>query len=72
MWLSAVLLITILYLGGPAIYFNRVLPLILGMPAIYFWFVLIPIINPIILGALYLLDQKYNPQNISFEDGDGR
>ncbi len=53
------------------IYFNRALPLILGMPAIYFWFVLVPILSPIILGVLYLFDQKYNPQNTAFEDSEG-
>lgn len=61
-WLSAVLLIVLLYLGGPAVYFNRVYPLIFGMPALYFWFVLVPFLNPVILGILYLYDRKWNAQ----------
>ncbi len=56
-WVIAVLLIIGLYTGGPALGFNRATPPILGMPPLYFWFVLVPILNPIILGIVYLIDQ---------------
>jgi hypothetical protein len=56
-WLAGLILVTGLYLGGPALYFNRATPPILGLPPIYFWFVLIPIVSPLILGAVYLVDR---------------
>jgi hypothetical protein len=56
-WLAAVLLIIGLYTIGPALGFNRASPLIFGMPPLIFWFVLVPLLNPLILGALYLIDQ---------------
>ncbi|AUW95133.1 MAG: hypothetical protein C7B44_01210 [Sulfobacillus thermosulfidooxidans] len=55
-WLIGVGLVTGLYLLGPVIYFNRVYPFILGMPAILFWYALVPVLTPIILGVVYLLD----------------
>ena len=31
------------------------------MPPLYFWFVLVPLLNPVILGVLYLIDRAENP-----------
>jgi hypothetical protein len=56
-WLAALLLIIGLYTIGPALGFNRASPLILGMPPLIFWFVLIPLLNPLILGVVYLIDR---------------
>ncbi|MCL6517193.1 MAG: hypothetical protein K6T67_09620 [Alicyclobacillus sp.] len=57
-----VLLILFLYVGATALWMNRVKPLVLGMPLLYFWFVLVPLLNPPILGLLYLYDRRHNPQ----------
>lgn len=59
-WLVGLLLIIGLYTIGPAAGFNRAGPLILGMPPLYFWFVLVPLLNPLILGAVYLIDRAYS------------
>ncbi len=57
-WVAGVLLITGLYILGPALYFNAATPAILGMPPLYFWFVLIPLVSPAILGAVFLIDRR--------------
>ena len=59
-WLVGLVVIVLLYTVGPAIGFNRATPPILGMPPLYFWFVLVPLLNPIILGAVYLIDSREN------------
>lgn len=56
-WVIAVLAIIGLYTVGPAVGFNRAGPAILGMPPLYFWFVLVPLLNPVILGIVYLIDR---------------
>jgi hypothetical protein len=61
-WLAAVLVILFLYVGAVALFANHVKPTVLGMPFLYFWYVLIPLLNPIILGLLYLYDARRNPQ----------
>jgi hypothetical protein len=58
-WIGGVIVITALYTLGPVLWFNRAEPPILGMPPLYFWFVLIPLISPAILGAVYLIDRHY-------------
>lgn len=60
-WVVAVLVIIGLYTLGPAFGFNAASPAILGMPPLYFWFVLVPLLNPLILGVLYLIDRAENP-----------
>lgn len=62
-WLFAVVVILLLYLGAVALFANRIHPTILGMPFLYFWYVLVPLLNPIILGLLYVYDRRHNPQN---------
>lgn len=57
-WLAGVVTIAALYILGPALYFNAAAPSILGMPPLYFWFVLIPVVSPAILGAVFLIDQR--------------
>ena len=57
-WVAGVALITALYILGPVLYFNAASPAILGMPPLYFWFVLIPLVSPAILGAVYLVDKR--------------
>ncbi len=59
-WLIGLVLIIGLYVLGPALWFNRAGPLILGMPPLYFWFVLVPVLNPLILGAVYMIDRATN------------
>ncbi|KLU60550.1 hypothetical protein CEB3_c29330 [Peptococcaceae bacterium CEB3] len=61
-WFIAVILIVFLYVGVAALWVNRVEPTVFGMPLLYTWFVIVPLLNPIILGALYLYDKKHNPQ----------
>ncbi|CAA7603087.1 Protein of unknown function DUF3311 [Acididesulfobacillus acetoxydans] len=61
-WFIAVVLIIFLYVGVAALWVNKVKPTILGMPLLYTWFVIVPLLNPIILGALYLYDKRHNPQ----------
>lgn len=56
-WLTGLALVIGLYTIGPAVWFNRASPPILGMPPLIFWFVLIPLLNPFILGAVYLIDR---------------
>lgn len=56
-WIAGLLLVIALYTLGP-IAFNSASPPILGMPPLYFWFVLVPLLNPLILGAVYLIDQR--------------
>ena len=56
-WAVGLVLVIGLYTLGPAIWFNRATPAILGMPPLYFWFVLIPLLNPLIMGAVYLIDR---------------
>ncbi|QSO51599.1 DUF3311 domain-containing protein [Alicyclobacillus curvatus] len=62
-WVAVVILILLLYLGAVGLFANRIHPLIFGMPFLYFWYVLVPLLNPVILGALYLYDRRRNPQN---------
>ena len=57
-WVAGVVLVAGLYILGPALWFNAATPLILGMPPLYFWFVLIPLVSPLILGAVFLIDQR--------------
>lgn len=57
-WIIGIIAIVGLYAIGPAVWFNRATPPILGMPPLYFWFVLMPILSPVILGAVYLIDRN--------------
>ncbi len=57
-WLIGLVLIVALYTLGPALGMNRAAPAILGMPPLYFWFVLVPVLSPLILGVVYLIDQR--------------
>lgn len=57
-WIISLILIVALYAAGPAVWFNRATPPILGMPPLYFWFVLVPLLNPVILGIVYLIDRN--------------
>lgn len=57
-WLLGLSCILALYILGPVLGLNRASPAILGMPPLYFWFVLVPLLNPIILGTVYLIDRK--------------
>ncbi len=56
-WAAGVVIVAGLYILGPVLYFNAATPLILGMPPLYFWFVLSPIVSPVILGVVFLIDQ---------------
>ncbi len=56
-WITGLLLVIALYTLGP-IAFNSASPPILGMPPLYFWFVLVPLLNPVIMGAVYLIDRR--------------
>ena len=56
-WLLGLVCVIGLYILGPALWFNRATPPILGMPPLYFWFVLVPLVSPLILGAVYLVDR---------------
>jgi hypothetical protein len=58
-WIVGLLLVIALYTLGP-IEFNAARPAILGMPPLYFWFVLVPLLNPLIMGAVYLIDARDN------------
>jgi hypothetical protein len=58
-WLIGLVLVIVLYTAGTIIWFNHAAPPILGMPPLYFWFVLVPLLNPLILGAVYLIDRAY-------------
>ena len=62
-WLIAVLIILLLYLGAVVLFANRIHPTILGMPLLYAWYVLVPLLNPVVLGLLFLYDKRWNPQN---------
>lgn len=59
-WLIAFIVIIALYTLGPVLGLNAATPPILGMPPLYFWFVLVPLLNPIILGVVYLIDRREN------------
>jgi hypothetical protein len=61
-WVCGTLLIIALYTLGP-IAFNEASPAILGMPPLYFWFVIVPLVNPLIMGAVYLIDARQNTHN---------
>ena len=56
-WLVGLVLVVALYTIGPAVWFNRAAPPIWGMPPLVFWFVLVPLLSPVILGAVYLIDR---------------
>jgi hypothetical protein len=58
-WLFAVALVIALFVVGPFAGFNRATPLILGMPPLYFWFVLASLLEPFIIGALYLYERAH-------------
>lgn len=62
-WLFVVIVILFLYLGAVGLFANRIHPTVFGMPFLYFWYVLIPLLSPLILGLLYLYDRRRNPQN---------
>ncbi|WAH37640.1 hypothetical protein [Alicyclobacillus dauci] len=67
-WIVAVVLIVFLYVGATDIWMNHVHPTVLSMPPIYAWFVLVPLLNPLILGILYFYDRKHNPQPMEVSD----
>ncbi|MCF3948034.1 hypothetical protein AiwAL_13990 [Acidiphilium sp. AL] len=69
-WLVGLVLIVLLYTVGPAIGFNHATPPILGMPPLYFWFVLVPLLNPVILGAVYLIDRDEGRKEGVIGDGE--
>jgi hypothetical protein len=56
-WICGTLLIIALYTLGPIV-FNAAAPAILGMPPLYFWFLLVPLLNPLIMGVVYLIDAR--------------
>jgi hypothetical protein len=56
-WIAGLCLVIGLYTLGPVM-FNRALPLILFLPPLLFWFVLIPLATPLIMGVVYLIDQR--------------
>lgn len=58
-WAVGVFAVAGLYILGPVLYFNRAEPAILGMPPLYFWFVLIPLLSPVLLGIVYLVDKHF-------------
>ncbi len=58
-WGIGLCLVIALYTLGP-VAFNAATPPILGMPPLYFWFVLVPLLNPVIMGAVYLIDAYTN------------
>ena len=60
-WVVGVLLLTALYTLGPIV-FNAAGPKILGMPPLYFWFVLVPLLSPVVMGVVYLIDLR-DPTN---------
>ncbi|UNC13957.1 hypothetical protein FE249_06865 [Acidiphilium multivorum] len=59
-WLVGFIAIIALYALGPVFGLNAATPPILGMPPLYSWFVLVPLLNPIILGVVYLIDRREN------------
>jgi hypothetical protein len=69
-WVIGLIVILALYIGGPVFGFNRASPPILGMPPLYFWFVLVPLLNPLILGAVYLLDRHDARRDGLLDDGE--
>jgi hypothetical protein len=62
-WLITVVFIVFLYVGVTGLFMNHVKPTVLSMPLLYFWFIIVPLLNPLILGALYLYDVRHNPQS---------
>jgi len=69
-WIIGLIVILALYIGGPVVWFNRATPPIFGMPPLYFWFVLVPLLNPLILGAVYLLDRHDAKLDGLLDDGE--
>ncbi len=61
-WILAVVLVFVLYVVVSVLFFNRDGPAILGMPPMLFWFTVVPLVTPGVLGALYLIDRRVNPQ----------
>lgn len=59
-WLIAVGLIIALFVVGPFVGFNRASPFILGMPPLFFWFTFVSLLEPLIIGALYLFESANN------------
>lgn len=55
-WLVTVAVVIALFVIGPFAGFNRAAPLILGMPPLYFWFVVASLLEPLVIGALYLFE----------------
>lgn len=56
-WALCLLVLTFLYAAGTLLWFNAAAPPILGLPPLVFWFVLLPAISPLIIGAVYLVDR---------------
>ena len=61
-WLWITVTVFVLYVGLSMAFFNDASYRILGMPPMLFWFTLIPLAAPLLLGWLYVQDQKTNPQ----------
>ncbi len=61
-WLLTVIIVFVLYVGVSVLFFNHAGPAILGMPPMLFWFTVVPVVTPLILGGLYLIDRRVNPQ----------
>jgi len=61
-WLIAAIAVYGLYTIISVAFFNHAKPAILGMPPMLFWFTVVPLVTPLILGGLYLLDKRVNPQ----------
>nr|WP_207711810.1 hypothetical protein [Sulfobacillus harzensis] len=66
-----VLAVAFLYIGASMLWFNVPAPLIVGMPPLVFWFLVVPLVTPLLLGALYLYDRRHNPQQAYFTDPPG-
>jgi hypothetical protein len=56
-WIVGLLVLTLLYVAGTPLWFNAAAPPILGLPPVVFWFILLPVVSPVIIGLVYLVDR---------------
>lgn len=56
-WALCLLVMVFLYAAGTLLWFNAASPPILGLPPLIFWFVLLPVISPLLIGFVYLVDR---------------
>lgn len=67
-WAVGFSVLVLLYTVGTVLWFNHAAPAILGLPPLIFWFVLLPLVSPVLIGIVYLIDRAAGGIGTGVED----